>query len=240
MMGFLPDGWLPRRSPVDPDVVPDGGPQPPERPMDAQSAHWAVWQRDGDLRSVWYYDAPRTFHQVVDDLDPDGRRAVGTDHGDRLEPISETRARALSARCDPPRDPQDAVSEAARQRAQAVLDAARTAELAVDNRTATFTPSAPPEQDPGAANRRPDFPEPPDYSRRAHGAVARIDAALDGNLRAANQRLRADLRAAIDHGRTVELERDTALARVAELELTLKALGRFVVHAAKHDAEGGA
>lgn len=238
MMGFLPDSWLPRRSPAGPDIVVDDGPQAPERPMDAQSSHWAVWRRDGVLRAVEYYPAPHTFHQVVDDLDADGLLYVGTDRGDRLEPISEARARELSA--------QSGLAMNHRR----VPVPVRAVELTIGNRDAVFTPApgaALPhvpepaaDADPGAANRRPDFPEPPDYSCRAQGAVARIDAALDENLRAANQRLRADLRAAIDHGRTVELERDTALARIAELELTLKALGRFVVHAAKHDTEGGA
>lgn len=95
-----------------------------------------------------------------------------------------------------------------------------------------------PEPDPGAANRTSDFPEAPDYRQielRARGAVARIDDAIEENLRETNQRLRRDLRAEIDHRRTVEHERDAALARVAELTLTLQALGRVVVHAAGHD-----
>jgi hypothetical protein len=57
------------------------------------------------------------------------------------------------------------------------------------------------------------------------------------SLQAANQRLRRDLRGEIDLRRLTERERD-ALARIAELELTLRALGKVVVHAAGHDTTG--
>jgi hypothetical protein len=124
-----------------------------------------------------------------------------------------------------------------------LAQALRESTLAVIAQAYDIAPEAvggePPTRDPGEANRRPDFPEAPDYSRRALGALARIDDALDGNLRATNQRLRRDLTAAIDARRLVEHERDAALARVAELELTLRALGRVVMHAAGHDAVGG-
>ncbi len=120
--------------------------------------------------------------------------------------------------------------------------------VTVDNRAAVFTPTpgatpfhpAEPEPgDPGAANRTPDFPEPPDYRRPASRTVVRIDDAIGDNLRATSQRLRRDLRAEIDRRRVVELQLDIALARVAELDLTLRALGKVVVHAAGHDKTGG-
>lgn len=122
-----------------------------------------------------------------------------------------------------------------------------TAAVTVDNRAAVFTPTPgatpfhPPGSepgDPGAANRAPDLPEPPDYRHPASRTVVRIDDAIEDNLRATSQRLRRDLRAEIDRRRVVELHLDIALARVAELELTLRALGKVVVHAAGHDKTG--
>jgi hypothetical protein len=124
-----------------------------------------------------------------------------------------------------------------------------TAAVTVDNRDGVFTPApdaapfhpaGPEPGDPGAANRTPDFPEPPDYRRPASRPVVRIDDAIEDNLRATSQRLRRDLRAEIDRRRVVELQLDIALARVAELDLTLRALGKVVVHAAGHDTAGGA
>lgn len=137
-----------------------------------------------------------------------------------------------------------------------------SATVALDNREATVTPTDPPyypaaspahvaggyadggpvparepvvagqlDRDLAATKRQGDWPEPPDYGRpptRTGEVLLEIDQQIAGSLAARNQALRAQLR-------TVAAERDAARKRVAELELTVKALGEVIAHAAGHD-----
>ncbi|HEY8977701.1 MAG TPA: hypothetical protein VIN75_26035 [Burkholderiaceae bacterium] len=124
----------------------------------------------------------------------------------------------------------------------------------------------PSDRDPGENRRDADWPTPrPSYSNTSTGRVlAAIDDRIDDTLRQRNQALRTQLR-----GKTAELaqerslrqdaqarlasERDAARTRIAELELTVAALGEklakaekllgvvgaAVKHAIGHDKTGG-
>lgn len=163
--------------------------------------------------------------------------SIVLDDGTAQPPQRPEDAHPAAGQWEPPQDAQEPASGGPVPASEAVrefvpyMDQMRAAR----ERTAAEVLRERSDPDPGEATRTGDFPESPDYSRRASRALGRIDDAIEDNLREANQRLRRDLRAEIDYRRTVEHERDAALARVAELTLTLQALGRVVVHAAGHD-----
>lgn len=118
--------------------------------------------------------------------------------------------------------------------------------------------------DPLSSRRQSDWPVPPDYGRppTATGALLlAIDQQIAGSIAARNQELRRELvdaqaRAIRERTRrqdalvrlaTVQAQRDAlrseldaARKRVGELELTVKALGKLVQHAAEHDKAGAA
>jgi hypothetical protein len=89
--------------------------------------------------------------------------------------------------------------------------------------------------DPGEARRQADFPEPPDYHRPPTSTgrlLLEIDVQIAGSLASRNQILRRQL---VDE----QDRRERAERRVAELDLTVKALGKLIAHAAGHDKTGG-
>jgi hypothetical protein len=96
-----------------------------------------------------------------------------------------------------------------------------------------------------AAARHADWSTPtPDYSRTG-SVLAGIDKAIDDSLAASNQALRVRLRhaeAEWAHERSQRQDTQVRLvaaqARIAELELTVRALGGLVAHAAGHDTSG--
>ncbi len=221
-MHGIVESWLGRGRQQPVDTPPPSGPQAP-----AASRWWAVWQADGALCSVWHYPVPYTADAVRTCLDP-----LFYSDGDSLEPVSEARARELSARTaanaerstriaggfseggyvpnprqGAPGDVRQSVASAAVEAAQALLDR-----------------SALPE-----GMRGQDWPEPPDYQRpptRTGELLLQIDEQIAGSLATRNQLLRRQHADALDRARRAE-------ARVAELELTVGALGGKLASAEK-------
>lgn len=145
----------------------------------------------------------------------------------------------------PPVDPEHAEREAAairgatgRQPAEDTAAAAAVLEARsprVAGGYATGGPVPAPAGYADEARRGPDWPEPPDYGRpptRTGELLLKIDEEIAGSLARRNQVLRRDFATAVaELGReqllrkTAETQRDTAQARVADLELTVGALG---------------
>lgn len=228
-MHGIVESWLGRGRQQPVDTPPPSGPQAP-----AASRWWAVWQADGALRSVWHYPVPYTADAVRTCLDP----LIYSD-GDSLEPVSEARARELSARtaANAERGAQ-AVPQSARiaggfatggyvpdPRQAAASDVRQSAaSAAVDAAQALLARVAPPE-----GVRGQDWPEPPDYQRpptRTGELLLQIDEQIAGSLATRNQLLRRQHADALDRARRAE-------ARVAELELTVGALGGKLASAEK-------
>lgn len=101
--------------------------------------------------------------------------------------------------------------------------------------------------DPLASRREADWPEPPDYGHpptRTGELLLEIDQQIAGSLAARNQALRAQLRtvtaelaAERSARQDAQLQLAAARDRIAELVLTLRALGGAIHHANQHAAK---